>query len=56
MRIKYYHVGALVCCVIASVFYTLASLPGAMGFVLFGVLFEGAAWVQVFAGREDEER
>jgi len=41
------HIGALVCFLLATVFYLSASLPGAIGLGILGVVFELAAWVLV---------
>ena len=54
--LRYFHVGAVVCFAIAFVLYGLASWgPGAIGFAVFGAVFEAAAWLQVLTARRGDE-
>jgi hypothetical protein len=50
---KRFHLGALVCFVLALLFYFLSWAPGMWVIAVIGVLFEGAAWVQVWAGPDE---
>jgi len=49
------HIGSFVCFAIAMAFYLLAWVPGLIGFSIFGVFFEVAAWIKLLS-REDSGR
>lgn len=50
------HAAAIAFFATALLFYGLSWLPGAIGFALFGVLFELAAWIVVFFTRLGSSR
>ena len=50
---KRLHIGALVCFCFALLFYFLSWAPGMWGIAIVGVVFELAAWAQVFAGPDE---
>lgn len=45
---KKFHIAALACIAVATLFYLLAWLPGMVGFGVFGILSEIAGWVAIF--------
>ena len=48
-----FHVGALICFLLAAAFYLLAWLPGAYGLGFIGIALELAAWIQVALRADD---
>jgi hypothetical protein len=47
--VKYLHIAAGICFVVAIAFYVSAFLPGAYGFGGAGMIFEMIAWICILA-------
>ena len=52
---KRFHLFTLACFAIATLFYALSWMPGAIGLGILGAVFEIVGWVNVFFGDQKDE-